>query len=69
MSTAEGKFSPKLVARSSAPNLSLEPVVAELISLDDIPNSSNASDRTQGSTDSLVSFLRGYINEWFCGLN
>lgn len=53
MSTAEGKSSPKVAARSSAPHLSMEPVVAQLISLDDSPNSSNASGRTQGSTDSL----------------
>ncbi len=55
MSTAEGKSSPKLVSRRSAPHLAVEPLVGELISLDEKPNTINETENVQRSTDSKVS--------------
>lgn len=55
MSTAEGKSSPKLLTRRSAPHLTVEPLVGELISLDDNPNNSNENESDMSSTDLKVS--------------
>ena len=55
MSTVEGKSSPTLLTRRSAPHLTVEPVVGELISLDDKPNDSNENESDMDSTDLKVS--------------
>ena len=55
MSSEEGKSSPKLQTRRSAPLLVVEPLVGELISLDDKPNESNENESGHGLTDLKVS--------------
>ena len=55
MSTAEGKSSPKLMTRRSAPHLAVEPLVGELISLDEKTNASSETGAVQSSTSSKVS--------------
>lgn len=53
MSTTEGKSSPKLLTRRSAPHLVVDPLVGELIALEPIDSNKNESE--QGLRDSKVS--------------
>lgn len=55
MSTAEGKSSPTLLTRRSAPHLTVEPLVGELISLADKPNDLNENESDMDSADLKVS--------------